>query len=591
LASHKKQKTGKGSDTLIGVENLSGGAGNDTLTGDSHANAIDGGRGNDKLYGGSGNDTLIGGAGNDRMDGQAGTDRVSYATAIPTVAAARMMPADNSPSGVSVSLATSTAQNTGDGVDTLLGDEGLIGSAGDDILTGNKAANVIDGGPGDDTLVGGDGNDNLTGDAGADVLRGDSGNDTLDGGMNPDNLDGGVGANICTFTAEDTVAPNCDGTAPQVVSMSLSANSVDSSSVAQTITVTVHITDDLAGMKDGYISFTNPNSPKSLGFYVFGPPNPFSILTSGDARDGVYTGTLTVPVGTAVGTWVPTVDINDAVGNRRTLTAADLAKAGITGSFTQVGVGDAGVPPKLVGLELSRTSLDTFASAQELVVTVHVTDDVGLSSFTVGFLGPSASGNGNGPQLNSRFDEADLVSGDARDGVYRKTITVPQYSARGFWKIDSVDMFDKAGNENTVNDVNARGFVGGFTQTGAGDSKAPTLVSLSFGPPTVHVADADQTITVTARISDDLAGMKVGSAIFNSEAISSQQIITYFGPDQLIDGTATDGTYRWSFTVPRYSAMGKWNLRLDLCDQASNVVYHYSDQLTDAGFPSGFTIN
>ncbi len=47
------------------LENAISGAGNDTLTGSSAANALTGGAGSDTLSGGTGNDTLNGGAGND----------------------------------------------------------------------------------------------------------------------------------------------------------------------------------------------------------------------------------------------------------------------------------------------------------------------------------------------------------------------------------------------------------------------------------------------------------------------------------------------------------------------------------------------
>lgn len=56
--------------------------------------------------------------------------------------------------------------------------ENLIGSAHDDILTGNKAANNIYGGAGNDTLNGGEGDDYLDGGTGADKLNGGVGNDT-----------------------------------------------------------------------------------------------------------------------------------------------------------------------------------------------------------------------------------------------------------------------------------------------------------------------------------------------------------------------------------------------------------------------------
>ena len=55
--------------------------------------------------------------------------------------------------------------------------ENLIGSAHNDILTGNKAANNIYGGAGQDTLNGGEGDDYLDGGTGADKLNGGAGND------------------------------------------------------------------------------------------------------------------------------------------------------------------------------------------------------------------------------------------------------------------------------------------------------------------------------------------------------------------------------------------------------------------------------
>ena len=68
---------GSGSDTVSGIENLTGSKYNDKLTGSSGANRLDGGSGNDTLSGGSGNDTLIGGTGNDTLIGGAGKDSLT----------------------------------------------------------------------------------------------------------------------------------------------------------------------------------------------------------------------------------------------------------------------------------------------------------------------------------------------------------------------------------------------------------------------------------------------------------------------------------------------------------------------------------
>ena len=62
---------------------------------------------------------------------------------------------ENAGAAVAVSLATTAAQNTGAGKDTLSGFENLTGSALNDTLTGLTAANVLIGLAGNDTLNGG----------------------------------------------------------------------------------------------------------------------------------------------------------------------------------------------------------------------------------------------------------------------------------------------------------------------------------------------------------------------------------------------------------------------------------------------------
>ncbi|WP_157215952.1 calcium-binding protein [Flavisphingomonas formosensis] len=145
LAVATAQATGSaGSDTLVAIENLSGSAFNDTLTGNAGANI---------LSGGAGNDVLIGGLGNDRLEGGDGIDTASYAGAAAAVVA---------------SLATGKASG-GAGADTLAGIEWLIGSSFADKLTGDDGANRLYGGAGDDILEGGKGDDTLSGGAGFDI--------------------------------------------------------------------------------------------------------------------------------------------------------------------------------------------------------------------------------------------------------------------------------------------------------------------------------------------------------------------------------------------------------------------------------------
>jgi Ca2+-binding RTX toxin-like protein len=63
-----------GSDTLISIESLAGGNGDDTFYGTGATNFLVGGGGNDKLWGLGGNDDLTGGDGSDRLNGGKGAD-------------------------------------------------------------------------------------------------------------------------------------------------------------------------------------------------------------------------------------------------------------------------------------------------------------------------------------------------------------------------------------------------------------------------------------------------------------------------------------------------------------------------------------
>ncbi len=233
-------------DIIDTVENLTGSALNDVLTGDTGVNVIDGGAGDDRISGAYGADTLIGGAGvdtvvyvdaatvnlalataqvagqtqtlsgfenitgsssSDTLTGDANANVIDGGDGFDTIVGGAG--ADTligglggdtvsyaaSAAGVTVNLNLLTAQvSTGDASgDILSGFESITGTALNDTLTGDANANTLNGGAGNNTLNGNDGNDILIGGVGIDTLSGDGGNDTLRGGTEADNLIGGAG--------------------------------------------------------------------------------------------------------------------------------------------------------------------------------------------------------------------------------------------------------------------------------------------------------------------------------------------------------------------------------------------------------------
>ena len=166
-------------DTFANFENLRGGLGDDTLTGDEQANAVYGGAGVDTIRGGGGNDVIIGGAGADWLDGEGGINRLSYAGSV---------------GAVTVNLHTMLVSG---------GD-----ADGDQVFSFTSA----EGGLGDDTLTGHDGTNRLSGGAGSDVINAADGNDWVRGGAGADNLDGGAGDDTLSYAnARTGVSIQLDG--------------------------------------------------------------------------------------------------------------------------------------------------------------------------------------------------------------------------------------------------------------------------------------------------------------------------------------------------------------------------------------------
>ena len=151
-------------DKYSNIENIRGGAGDDTLIGDDTANVIYAGKGSDRVEAGGGNDMIYTAGGYDTVDGGAGIDTVSYS---------------DSWDKVVINLATGVGQYGAASRDTLVNVENIIGSKFDDTITGDAGTNMLNGGAGNDKLHGGDGNDVLIGGSGADVIEGGAGADTV----------------------------------------------------------------------------------------------------------------------------------------------------------------------------------------------------------------------------------------------------------------------------------------------------------------------------------------------------------------------------------------------------------------------------
>jgi len=452
-------------------QNVGGGMGYDTLWG---IRGLIGSQYNDTLTGGTGSDTLLGGAGNDTLNGGDGSDTASYGGAT---------------SGVVVSLGITTAQAVGggQGTDTLISIENLIGSNYADTLTGNSSDNILTGGAGNDTLDGGDGSDTaayssatsgvtvslsittaqaagggqgtdtlisienltgsiyadtLTGNSNANVLTGGAGNDTLKGGVGNDTLNGGDGLDTASYSGTTSgVTVNLSTTAAQAVGGGQGSDTLSSienlTGSSYSDTLTGNSGDNLltSGTGDDTLNGGAGNDAFDLGVY----------LTAADKIDGgAGTDTLNLRGGYAGGVTFNSTTVKNV---EKIVLAAGYSYNLTTNNATVA----SGQTLTIDGSALSASCVLTFSGAAETDGHFIIISGKGADILTGGTLP----------------DTFTYSSAAQSTGAHYDTITGFKFG---------VDHFDTPGGAGTITGINTK-VASGALSTSTFDANLSTAMS------------------------------------------------------------------------------------------------------------------
>ena len=169
LASSQEVVTGD-FDTLIKIQNIKGGEGNDTF---------------------KTNFTIV-----NQFDGNSGNNTMDYSNA-------------NAAQSITVTLDGANFRDViiGNGtVDSIKNIQNVYGGAGNDTIIGDGNSNILKGGAGNDIIKGIAGLNSLYGEDGADIITGGTGDDFIDGGANNDIIYANAGNNIIYGgTGTDTI--------------------------------------------------------------------------------------------------------------------------------------------------------------------------------------------------------------------------------------------------------------------------------------------------------------------------------------------------------------------------------------------------
>ena len=120
------------------------------------------------------------------------------------------------------------------------------------------------------------------------------------------------------------------------------------------------------------------------------------------------------------------------------------------------------------------------------------------------------------------------------------------------------------------------------------DVTPPSLVEFDFNPKMIDVTAGPQSVTVTARVTDDLSGATFGFFL-NFRSPTGNQF--HQGFVFLIAGSELDGTYSGTVQIPQYVESGTWTAFVfSLGDSAGNQVSLSDTNLADAGFPTDLEV-
>ncbi len=345
-----------------------------------------------------------------------------------------------------------------------------------------------------------------------------------------------------------------DTTPPQLVGGAcVSPLQVDVRAGDSTVTYTFRVDDDLSGFSYGYLELSAPNSSQFISQYFDS-----GTATSGGSYRGTYSVTAVIPEGATPGTWTARLLLYDSVGNSNFLDIPTVADPTTQAGFEVLSNPDSNLP-SIASVTFNPTSVNVSAGEQVVTVDVRLTDvgrGIDLSRLYLSVDSATAS-----PTRIARGGGfIQQVSGSLNDGVFRFEVRIPRHAPAGNWSLASLQVSDLAGNNAFFSrDFNGTGLPNTtFSVVSVPvDNGLPQVTSLSVTPTFVNTAIGSAALTVTATLSDNLAGILSFGCFLGYRSPSGQQF-SFGGSLVRQSGTALSGVYTSTVTIPQFAEIGTW---------------------------------
>jgi len=389
----------------------------------------------------------------------------------------------------------------------------LRGTSRADVICGLGGNDVIYGAGGNDVIRGGEGNDRIYGEGGNDIISGDAGNDSVSGGIGSDRLNGGVG--------NDQVS---GGDSSDMISGDSGNDSVNGDAGSDTVHGDIGTDAVSGGVGNDVLNGGVGNDQVSGGVGD-------DALMGGAGTDQIYAGT---------GADTCAADSADRVSG-----ACTVDKTGPTVAWITV--------PSAV------TAGETFTATFSLKDPSSIDPNspnvkIGGAS---GWVTTWCGDGGSFPLMAAR------VSGTIAEGVWSVTCKVPDKAVNDRYSlfISAQDSFANSADFSSAD----------FTVVGGSADNVAPLISDVVIPTSVKPGE---TITLTWRASDP-SGVK--DTPYPWVYRPAPQFGVIYGPGVeapvRTSGTAFDGAYSQTLTVPANSVNGTYYLYISVRDELGNKTY------------------
>jgi len=365
----------------------------------------------------------------------------------------------------------------------------------------------------------------------------------------------------------------CDTAPPVLTDFNFSPQAANvTSEPSLPITCAMTVTDNLAGVAEATCTFASP---------IFGQRRSCTtnVLASGTRRDGTFECSLRIPRYVESGTWVASVDLQDALSLESSYGSFELDTAGFPFELNVTSTQDL-VPPTLTGFDFSPQSVNVDAASATVTCDMTLTDaTAGVDVATCQFQSMAGAFT-----IYSCTAEVP-VSGDRNNGTFRCDTVIPRYAADGAF-LAQVQATDAVGNVVVVGStlLLIQGFPSELAVTSNNpDLAPPALTDFSFTPESVDVSSAPAQVSCSAEFSDSPAGIVFAGCVFLSPSQTQQVLCINTAPSS---GTPQAGTYECTAVVPAYAEGGVWTPHALAWDAVGNFASIPGPELAVLGFPS-----